>query len=49
MEKDRESYMFIDVQARGYYPRYALKMFEREGIHIQITKEDENILKENNS
>ena len=47
MEKDRESYMFIDVQARGYYPRYALKMFEREGIHIQITKEDEIILKEN--
>ena len=43
--KDRENYMFIDVQARGEYPSYAKKMFEREQISIQMTEEDEKILK----
>ena len=38
--KDRENYFFIDVQARGYYPSYALKFFEEEGINIEITDED---------
>ena len=26
LEKDRENYFFIDVQVRGYYPSYALKI-----------------------
>ena len=30
MEKDREGYFFIDVQARGQYPNYALKKMKRE-------------------
>ena len=47
MGKDRENLMFIDVQARGYYPAYALKMFERENIDIGMTDEDKEILKEN--
>ncbi len=47
IEKDRESYMFIDVQARGEYPSYALKKFEREGIKIDITEEDKKLLKDN--
>ena len=47
MEKDRENYFFIDVQSRGAYPNYAMKMFEREGIRINMEPEDENILKEN--
>ena len=34
LEKDRENYFFIDVQARGYYPNYAKKFFERENINI---------------
>ena len=46
MGKDRENMMFIDVQARGYYPSYALKFFEREGIQIDITEEDKKILRE---
>ncbi|MDZ5010885.1 family 1 glycosylhydrolase, partial [Clostridium perfringens] len=29
---DREGYFFIDVQARGYYPNYALKEMECKGI-----------------
>lgn len=46
MEKDRENYFFIDVQARGYYPSYAKKFFEREQIEIGMTKEDEKLLRE---
>ena len=30
--RDREGYFFIDVQARGKYPNYALKKFERESF-----------------
>ena len=47
MEQDRENYFFIDVQSRGAYPAYALKMFEREGIKVIMEPEDAAILKEN--
>ncbi len=47
MEKDRENYFFIDVQSRGEYPAYTMKLFEREGITIEMEAEDEKILKEN--
>lgn len=46
-EQDRLNYFFVDVQARGEYPNYALKMFERKGIDIDITDEDRKVLKEN--
>lgn len=45
-EKDREGYFFIDVQARGYYPNYAVKEFEREGIVIPFEEGDKELLKE---
>lgn len=47
MEKDRENYFFIDVQSRGEYPSYALKMFERNQITIKMDKDDLAIIKEN--
>lgn len=47
MEEDRKSYFFIDVQARGEYPNYAKKQWEREGIEIQMTAEDLDLLKNN--
>ena len=47
MGKDRENMMFIDVQARGYYPNYAKKLFARKGIQLNMTAEDEAILREN--
>lgn len=47
MEKDRENYLFIDVQSRGEYPNYAKKMFERMNIEIRVEYGDEEILKEN--
>lgn len=46
-EKEHENLMFIDVQTRGYYPNYAKKMFERMGIDLGMTEEDEKILREN--
>ena len=45
--KDRENMMFIDVQARGYYPNYAKKFFEKKHITLDLTEEDERILREN--
>ncbi|MGL5977678.1 MAG: 6-phospho-beta-glucosidase [Erysipelotrichaceae bacterium] len=46
MGKNRDNLMFIDVQARGYYPNYALKFFEREGIDLAMSEEDEMILRD---
>ena len=47
LEKDRENYLFIDVQSRGEYPSYALKQFERQQFNLDITQEDKAILKNN--
>ena len=44
-QKNRENYFFIDIQSRGEYPAYALKELEREGIEIEMTAEDLDILK----
>lgn len=44
INRDREGYFFIDVQARGKYPNYALKKFEREGLNIQMKEGDDDIL-----
>ncbi len=30
--ENQDNYFFVDVQSRGYYPTYALKELEREGI-----------------
>lgn len=44
--KDRENMLFIDVQARGSYPNYAKKLFEKKNINLGMTAEDEQILRE---
>ena len=44
--KDRENYLFIDVQARGGYPAYAKKMFEKEHIVLECEPEDYKLLKQ---
>lgn len=46
-KKDRENYFFIDVQARGEYPSYAVKFLKKQGISLEIAPEDAQILKEN--
>ena len=43
--KNQENYFFIDVQSRGEYPAYALKMLERKGINIPFVDGDKELLK----
>ncbi len=47
MEKDKGNYFFIDIQSRGEYPNYAKKFLERHQITIEMSPDDEKILKEN--
>lgn len=47
MNKDRENLMFIDVQARGYYPSYSKRIFQEKNIHLDIQAGDLDILREN--
>lgn len=45
MEHDRDNYFFIDVQARGTYPVWAVKRMEKAGVRIQTEAGDDDILK----
>ena len=46
-KKNRENYMFIDVQARGAYPAYSERLFAEKGVHLDITEADAALLAEN--
>lgn len=41
----RDRFLFGDVFVRGYYPSYIKKYWERNNIELDITAEDEEILK----
>lgn len=43
---DQENYFFVDVQARGYYPAYAVKRMEKKGVLPVMEPEDAAILQE---
>jgi len=45
MERDRESYFFIDVQSRGEYPGYAKRFFKDNNLRIEMEDGDEELLK----
>jgi 6-phospho-beta-glucosidase len=47
MEKDRDSFFFIDIQSRGKYPGYAKKFIKDNNITIKMEPEDEEILLNN--
>ena len=48
LKKNRmQEFFFPDVQLRGEYPVYALRYFAEKGIHLEITKEEEELLKNN--
>lgn len=47
MKRNRMQYFFADVPLLGEYPGYALRYFEDNGIHIDISEEDEKLLREN--
>ncbi len=44
MEADHANLMFSDVHTRGAYPGYALRYFRENGIELDITTEDREIL-----
>ena len=43
---DRDGYSLIDVQARGKYPAYLIKRYERDGIQIPYMQGDRELLEE---
>lgn len=43
---DQENYFFADVQARGYYPAYAVKRLQKKGVFPVMEDGDEAVLKE---
>ncbi|KAL1110043.1 hypothetical protein AAG570_014067 [Ranatra chinensis] len=45
VEKNREQYFFVDVQARGEYPRYMKRYFDENNISLEFERGDEEILK----
>ena len=45
-EANREQLMFTDVHVKGRYPKHTLKLWERNHYQLDITKEDEEILKD---
>lgn len=45
MEEDHQNTMFAEVQVRGRYPGYLLRYFRENGIRLEITEEDREILK----
>ncbi|PAD37334.1 6-phospho-beta-glucosidase [Terribacillus sp. 7520-G] len=45
MDRDRDSFFFIDVQARGAYPGYAKRFFKDNDIVIAMEPGDEEILR----
>lgn len=45
MEESKRGYFFTDIHMRGYYPSYALKMMEKEGVELDATDEDLEMLK----
>ena len=45
MNRDRETLLFADVHARGHYPSYASRFFQDNGVQLDITAEDTEILK----
>lgn len=47
MRRNRMEYFYTDVQFRGEYPKYALNYFKENNIHIDITNEDKEVLKNN--
>ena len=43
--KSNGCYFYCDVQARGYYPAYQLKKYEREGVTLTLTEQEQADLK----
>lgn len=47
LKTDQENYFFVDVQARGYYPSYAKRRLQKQGIFPVMAEGDEEVLRQN--
>lgn len=45
MELNDDYYLFSDIQARGEYPYFTKRLFEKDNVHLDITDEDREALK----
>lgn len=45
MDIDNDLFLFLDVHARGAYPFFAKRRFEELGVHLDITEDDREALK----
>ena len=45
-KEDRKNLFFTDVQARGHYPAYIMKEWEKNGYEMDVTDEDLRIIAE---
>ncbi len=45
-QRDRENLLFIDVQARGYYPSYSSRIFREKQVKISMEQGDEQVLRD---
>nr|WP_314465502.1 6-phospho-beta-glucosidase [uncultured Clostridium sp.] len=44
VEKNQDSYLFIDVQVRGKYPSYAQRIWKEKSVSLNMEDSDEEIL-----
>lgn len=44
VQKDRETFFFADVHARGKYPNYMQRYFRENDIYIEMTEQDKQLL-----
>ncbi|MHC5229223.1 glycoside hydrolase family 1 protein [Enterococcus sp. LJL99] len=44
-QKMNKNYFFSDVQARGYYPSFMTRYFNKHNINIEMEADDEQVLK----
>lgn len=43
--EQEDNFFFTDVMARGYYPGYTKRLFEKKRVHIQMEEGDEALLR----
>ena len=44
LQQRRQTYYFMDVMARGYYPSYSRDLLRRRNVSLEISEEDKEIL-----
>ncbi|OYP01708.1 glycoside hydrolase, partial [Lachnotalea glycerini] len=47
IEKNQDTYLFIDVQVRGKYPSYAQRIWNEKNVTLNMQKGDKEILQAN--